>query len=176
MCGSLGVFVGTKVKDVGSQKQYFAARAQISGSPSETTLSVGSYTVMDIDLDEKRDVGDCFTLTSAQNGNEVCYKCASTIVTQINAVLSFERSTGAATDVITLAFGSDTTGAIGNGDEKGDEFMRSVATTSVAGMGTLSWSKQWPTDSCVSIMGKVDDDTGGAGWTMKAVALSIIEP
>ena len=145
--------------------------ATTGGDAGETTVAVGTYGVTVLSLTEDVDSTTEFTTAA----NEVCYTGTATKVMHVSMPISFERTTGAATDVITFKWGTDTTGAIGDGDVVGDPFSRSVSTSSVIGMGTVSAVISFPTNACVSLMSSVDDDTGGAGWTIQGGNLTIID-
>lgn len=154
--------------DVGDQ--YYAA--ETGGNAGVTTLSLNSYVVMNLNLDEIYDKRNCFTT----NAHEICYDCVHDIQVQLEMSVSTDRTAGAGTDHVEFAFGKDTTGAIGNGDEIGDEFHRSFSVNAAHSMGSLSHSTTLVTTDCISLLGKTDDVAGGANFEIEAGGISIIEP
>lgn len=143
--------------------------ARTGGNAAETTLSLNNYDVMNMSLEEEVDENGCFTTTA----NQTCYVCARTIEVHMIAAVSYSRTTGAGTDVVTMAFGQDTTGAIDDGDEFGDEYQRTLSVNAIIGMGAIAASTTLVTDQCISLMAKTNDTAGGSGFTMIAASLRI---
>lgn len=152
-----------------NQREFYVGDS--GGDAAETTLSLNNYDVMTLSLTETYDKAGNWTTTA----NEVCYTGLFTKQFLISVPISFDRTTGAGTDIITFAFGKNTTGNIDDGSEFGDEFQRTASAADI-GMGAVSATASFATDDCVSLMAKVNDTTGGSGWTMEAASLTITEP
>ena len=140
------------------------------GDAAETTLTLNNYDPLVLSLAESFDTGSTFT-TSA---NEVCYTGTPTVNFHISFAFSVARTTGTGTDVVTIAFGQDTTGAIDDGDEFGEEYPRSFAGADT-GMGIVETSAAFATNDCLSVLAKTNDTSGGSGFTVSAGNLRLTE-
>jgi hypothetical protein len=145
--------------------------ADTGGDAAETTLNAATFVLMNMSLTETKDRNSTFTV----NANEICYTGVPTITAHILIALSFDRTTGAGTDTITMQIGVDTTGAIGDGDEVGDPYARGIVTNSIHEIGAVGFATDLNTNDCVGLLAKTDDVTGGAGWTMHGANFSIME-
>ncbi len=101
--------------------------------------------------------GLCDSDGATLNASEFCYSGSLTLDIHIIASLSFERTSGAGgADTVTIAFGKNTTGAIDDGSEFGDEFERTLSNNSVIGMGAVGAATTLATDQCISLLWKSD--------------------
>lgn len=125
-----------------------------SGGDAGTTALTSTRALVNLSLLEVADTGGDFTV----NANEICYDAPGVFTAEIAFTFSFFRSTGSGTDVEKFQVGKDTTGAIGNGDELGDEFHRSVSTSAAAGMGVVTATTVLLQFDCVGLLGFTDSD------------------
>lgn len=142
--------------------------ADSGGDAAETSLSVSNqFFLMNISLTELADTTGEFTT----NANEICYTGVEPFGADLMASTSFDRTTGSGTDTITFVFGMDTTGAIGDGDEFGEQYPRTISNNAVIGALTVSTYKTFVTNDCIGLLGATNGATDGI--TMEAVSIHI---
>lgn len=147
--------------------------AESGGDAADTTMSVGNYNVMNASLTETFDTRGCFTVVS---GNEICYGCVPSINTHITWNISFAKTVSTAFTITTFAIGIGATTTIDDGDEEGEEHVQTMATgNDKPHNASIMKSIQLTTDDCVALLGKADNNTGGADYVLEAASVVISE-
>lgn len=178
---------------------FFSANS--AGADFETTLSLNNYDVMILNLSEAADTQSSFSVTSCtdlydtggppqtsgspdglcdsdaatRDDSEICYTGSATTNFEVIAAISFDRSTGSGVDDIKFAFGKGTTGAIDDGNEFGPEWDRTISVNAIHGMGAMLTVVGLATNQCIAILGQVSDVSGGSGYSMHGIGISIRE-
>ena len=142
------------------------------GNASETILSLNNYDVMNFSLSEIHDTNDCFSTTD----NEICYTCGDAVDVEVIFTSTLDRTSGSATDIVTIALGKDTTGNIDDGDEFNEEYDLAFTSSNNPQSLALIAVTELTTDDCISLMAKTNNLAGGSGFTLQAGSLHIVEP
>lgn len=167
---------GERIEEVSwpdTGNQYFYADSD--GDAADSTLLLNTYSVVNTSWTEHFDKRNCFTVSVSEN--EVCYTCSHDIQVQISLTLSIQRTVGSGAHHVTFAFGKDTAGNIGDGDETGfEQYERDYAANNEHSMGGLSSTSLMTTNQCISLMAKTSDVTGGSDYNFLAATILITEP
>ena len=146
--------------------------AAMVGSPAETTLASGTFTLMNLSLTEVADNENDPTGYWTTNANEVCFAgTAPKYNASLKFAVSIEKSTGGGTSDAEFRFGFGLTGAIGNGDEEGPVYKRSIAGSgNTFGLGSLEMTRDIYNGTCIGLLGK---DSGNSGLTLAGGNLTV---